>query len=103
MIPDARIVDKRKSHVSPLQLFLCNQRILGALEVPVLVEHPKDRAAGNFRHVLVEVLGKRLFVDQTELIHIVQLLVVLFGIVLVCKNLRFPVLDDHAAIVRMTD
>ena len=74
MIPDAFIKYKRKTNICSFIFLLGNQRVFCALEVPVLVKHTKNCAAGDFRHILVEVLSERFFVDDAQGIHLVQLL-----------------------------
>ncbi|MNP00902.1 hypothetical protein D3C76_927010 [compost metagenome] len=61
----ACIVYQRQAHISSFVFIRRNHHVLGTLEVPVLVKHPKDVPAGNFRLILVIVLRKGFFVDQT--------------------------------------
>ncbi|MNR42552.1 hypothetical protein D3C85_1610800 [compost metagenome] len=69
----------------------------------MLVEHPQNGTTGQLRHILIIVLDEGFLVDQALLIHFVQLLIIFFGIILVGKNLRYPILHHYTAIVRMAD
>ncbi|MNP24682.1 hypothetical protein D3C76_1174570 [compost metagenome] len=92
-----------KTHIGSFQFILSDQRVLCGLEVPMLVKHPKNCTTRYFCHVLVIVLSKSFFVDQTQLIHLVQLLIILFGRIFICKNFCFAIINDNAAIIWMTD
>ncbi|MNC34165.1 hypothetical protein D3C75_825860 [compost metagenome] len=97
------VIYERKTYVGAFNFALGSQRILSSVEVPVLVEHPQNGTAGQLRHILVIVLYKGLFIDQTFLVDFIQLLVILLGIIFVCKNFSYAVLYNYTAIVWMTD